>query len=91
MIVGEVVDAGEVAKLRDKVVFFRSSKLEHEKTSEDLTKENNASADRIFSLLTEKSKLISECDSLGTSVKELKIEKRRLYAALNAYKEDIAA
>lgn len=48
-------------------------KLELEKVSDSLIKENNASADKIFSLLTEKFELITECDSLGASVKDLKI------------------
>lgn len=74
MVLGEVVDAEEVKKLREENAVLKSSKLELEKASHSLTKKNNASADRIFALLTEKSELFTEYDSLGASVMELKIE-----------------
>lgn len=87
----EVVDVGEVSKLRDEVFVLKSSKLELEKAADKLTEDNNASADRIFSLLTEKSELISECDALGVSVKDLKTENGGLEAALGALKDELAA
>lgn len=86
---GEVVDVGEVSRLRSEVGVLRASKLELEKTFENLIKENNASADRIFSLLTEKSDLISECDFLGVKVKEQEVEVCELKIAFKACKKDL--
>lgn len=85
----EVVDVGEVSRLHDEVSVLKSSKLELEKVADNLTKENNTSADRIFSFLTEKSELISECDALGVIVKDLMVENCGLKAALGASKDEL--
>lgn len=87
---GEVFDVGEVSRLRSEVGVLRATKLDLERASESLTKENNASADRIFSLFSEKSELISECDSLGIKVKEQEVENCDLKVALDVYKRDLA-
>lgn len=42
MVLGEIVDAEEVKKLREENAVLKSSKLELEKASDRLTKENNA-------------------------------------------------
>lgn len=87
---GEVVDAGEVSRLRGEVCDLGVVKASLEKSVEELTRENNAAADRAFKLLTEKSELITECDSLSVSVKDLKSEVCGLKAALDASREEIA-
>lgn len=45
----EVIDVGEVSRLRTDVYATNTVKLDLEKALESLTKENNASADKIFS------------------------------------------
>lgn len=80
-----------MARLRDEVDVLKSTKLELEKTSHSLTKENNASGDRIFALLTEKYELITKYDLLGASVKDLKIKNYGLKAALKASKFKLTA
>lgn len=90
LVVGELPDVEEVRRLRDEVVVLKSTNSQLEKASEKLTKDNNASADRIFALLTEKSELITECDSLSAGMKELKLENCGLEAALGALKDAVA-
>lgn len=80
-----------MARLRDEVDVLKSTKLELEKTSHSLTKENNASGDRNFALLTEKYELITKYDLLGASVKDLKIKNCGLKAALSASKDKLTA
>lgn len=68
---GKVVDAVEISKIQSEVRGLKVAKLNPERTAEVLVREKDASATRIFDLLTEKSELISQCDSFGANVKEL--------------------
>ncbi|KAL8114223.1 hypothetical protein AgCh_021177 [Apium graveolens] len=83
---GEVADAAEVTKLREEIQSLRAENLDLEKKSDALTKDNNASADRVYSLLTEKfelkvnvraadkSKLIIKLDGMAAQLARCKTE-----------------
>lgn len=88
---GDFIEAGEVSKLRGEVRDLGAVNLSLEKYVESLTKENNISVDRIFKLLSEKSDLIIECDSLKFTVKDLIAEVCDLKAALSTSKEELFA
>ncbi|XP_074332437.1 uncharacterized protein LOC141670470 [Apium graveolens] len=89
LVVDEVDDASEVLRLREEAWLLRAEKLKLEKKYQKLTKDNNASADIIFSLLTEKSELMNECGSLNIKIGDLENEIRGLQAALSASKDEI--
>ncbi|XP_074368088.1 uncharacterized protein LOC141708380 isoform X1 [Apium graveolens] len=84
----DVSDPMHIA-VREEIRFLRYENLDLEKKSDALTKDNNASADRVFSLLTEKSELITECGSLSVKVADLENEVRGLEAALSASKDGL--
>lgn len=84
-----VVDVAEVEKLRLEVKDLKKRNGELEEVSQNLTKDNNISADRLFAALTEKSELITECDALGGQVKSLKSENVDLKKAVKTSEENL--
>ncbi|XP_074343965.1 uncharacterized protein LOC141683176 [Apium graveolens] len=78
LVLDEAIDVGKVSKLRKEAHVLKDEKLNLEKKLEDLTKNNNASTDRIYSLLTEKSDVLNECGSLNVKVANLENEVRGL-------------
>lgn len=64
-------------------------KLNHKRVAENLTKEIDDYAEKVPSLLSEKSDLITKCDFLGANVKELQIEVSDLESTVCLDKEEL--
>lgn len=84
----EVFGIHEVKRLRGEVCDLKEENLELKKSSEGLAREKDSSDQKVFNLLAEKSELITECDSLGASVKDLKLKIANLKVAANVIKEE---
>lgn len=80
------VVAEKVKRLRDEVCDLKEVNLELKRSSEDLAKERDSSAKNVFNLLSEKSDLITECDTLGATMKDLKVT--GLKTTVDAAKEE---
>lgn len=86
---GAIVDVEEVSKIHSVVDELRTAKLNLEKELSYLNKEKDESVSRVFSLLTEKYELTTECDSLSDNVKRLQAEVSDLKASTDAVKAEL--
>lgn len=82
----EVFGVNEVKKLRDEVCDLKEANFELKNSSKELVRGKDSSDQKVLSLLAEKSELISECDSLGASLKDLKSEISALKTAAEVSK-----
>lgn len=69
-----MVDVDEVSRLQCELTALKSKKLEFEKRITTLVEQKRESREKIVSLLSENSKMVSDCDSLEVSVKNLQNE-----------------
>lgn len=84
----EVFSVEEVKRLRDEACDLKETNLELKRSSEELAKEKDSADQKVLNLLSEKSELITECDSLGPTVKDLGFENTGLKAFTDAAKEE---
>lgn len=83
MSLGEAFDVDEVSRLRHEVSELKVAKQNYEKRIVVLLEQKRESGEKFVSLLSENSKMVTDCDTLEMNVKTLKGE---LLEVKNAFK-----
>lgn len=71
MSLGEAFDFDEISRLRREVSELKVAKQDLDKRIVVLFEQKRESGEKIISLLAENSKMVTECDILGASMKTL--------------------